>query len=51
MRPDMRIIVITSCTGAKVVGSDEALTLGDFAMGREHVAEREDLTCPPVWST
>jgi len=37
----MRISVITSCTGEKVVESERQLVLEDFAKGTEHVAKRE----------
>src|SRR5438105_917320 len=37
----MRILVITSCTGEKVVHHERALTLEDFQQGPEHVAQRE----------
>lgn len=34
-------MVITSCTGEKIVRSDEALTLDDFREGAVHVGSRE----------
>ena len=37
----MRILIITSCTGEKVVGSDRQLTAEDFKMGKTHVTKRE----------
>jgi len=37
----MRILIITSCTGEKVVGSDRQLTAEDFKMGKTHVTNRE----------
>lgn len=36
-----RVMVITSCTGEKIVRSDEALTLDDFREGVAHVESRE----------
>ena len=37
----MTHLIITSCTGVKVVESDRQLTREDFAKGAAHVAERE----------
>jgi len=37
----MKFLIITSCTGEKVVGSDRQLTREDFALGPQHVAKRE----------
>jgi hypothetical protein len=37
----MRIVVITSCTGEKVVQHDEALTISDFEQGTAHIRSRE----------
>jgi queuine tRNA-ribosyltransferase-like protein len=37
----MRIVVITSCTGEKVVEHENQLTLADFQKGPEHVQARE----------
>ena len=37
----MTRLIITSCTGEKVVESDRQLTREDFAKGAAHVAERE----------
>jgi hypothetical protein len=37
----MRVLVVTSCTGEKVVTHDDALTLADFEKGAKHVAHRE----------
>ena len=37
----MRILIITSCTGEKVVGSDRQLTAEDFKMGKTHLTKRE----------
>jgi hypothetical protein len=37
----MTHLIITSCTGEKVVESDRQLTREDFAKGAAHVAERE----------
>lgn len=37
----MNILIITSCTGEKIVGSDRQLTREDFALGEKHVAKRE----------
>lgn len=37
----MKVLVITSCTGEKAVGSDRELTLQDFRQGTEHVKARE----------
>ena len=37
----MRIVVITSCTGEKVVEHNDALTLFDFEKGTEHIRGRE----------
>lgn len=37
----MRILVVTSCTGDKVVDHEDKLTLEDFRKGPEHVAQRE----------
>jgi queuine/archaeosine tRNA-ribosyltransferase len=37
----MTHLIITSCTGEKVVESDRQLTREDFARGAAHVAERE----------
>jgi len=37
----LKILVITSCTGEKVVESPAGLTLADFQRGLEHVAARE----------
>jgi hypothetical protein len=36
----VRILVITTCTGEKAVGHDQALTLEDFQKGEGHVAAR-----------
>jgi uncharacterized protein DUF6884/queuine tRNA-ribosyltransferase-like protein len=36
-----RILVITSCTGEKVVSHERALMLADFRRGGEHVSARE----------
>ena len=37
----MKITVITSCTGTKVISLPNQLTLADFMQGREHVTARE----------
>ena len=37
----MRVLVISSCTGEKVVDSDRQLTAEDFQKGHAHVAKRE----------
>lgn len=37
----MRVLIVTSCTGRKVVSAPNALTLDDFRKGQEHVARRE----------
>ena len=37
----MKILIITSCTGEKVVDSDRQLIAGDFQKGKAHVAKRE----------
>jgi len=37
----MKILIITSCTGEKVVDSDRQLTSEDFQKGHPHVAKRE----------
>lgn len=37
----MRILVVTSCTGAKIVKAENSLTLADFQQGPAHVARRE----------
>jgi hypothetical protein len=37
----MKILIVTSCTGEKVVESDRQLTREDFALGPQHVAKRE----------
>jgi len=37
----MKILIITSCTGEKVVDSDQHLTAEDFQKGKAHVAKRE----------
>ncbi len=37
----MKILVLTSCTGEKVVEHDDQLMLEDFQRGRTHVAEKE----------
>jgi hypothetical protein len=37
----MKILVITSCTGEKVVDSDRQLTAEDFQKGHAHVVKRE----------
>jgi hypothetical protein len=37
----MRILILTSCTGAKAVSHERALTLQDFERGPQHVAARE----------
>ncbi len=37
----MRILILTSCTGAKAVTHERALTLKDFRRGSEHIARRE----------
>jgi len=36
-----RILVITSCTGEKLVEADGALTLDDFQQGGDHLTQRE----------
>ena len=42
----MRILVVTSCTGEKVVESPDQLTLDDFRRGATHVAEKETALKP-----
>jgi hypothetical protein len=37
----MKFLIITSCTGEKVVDSDRQLTVEDFHKGKAHVAKRE----------
>ena len=37
----MKILVITSCTGEKIVDSDRQLTAEDFQKGAAHIAKRE----------
>ena len=37
----MKMLVVTSCTGEKVVDADRQLVQEDFASGAEHVARRE----------
>lgn len=37
----VRILVVTSCTGQKAVDHEHRLTLADFALGPDHVAQRE----------
>ena len=37
----MRVVVITSCTGEKVVSHDNQLTLSDFRQGQDHIRHRE----------
>lgn len=37
----MKLLVITSCTGEKVVSDPKQLTLRDFQKGRDHVRARE----------
>lgn len=37
----MRLLIITSCTGEKSVGSKNLLILDDFRKGREHLRSRE----------
>ena len=37
----MKILIITSCTGEKVVEHSDQLTLDDFKSGPKHVAQRE----------
>jgi hypothetical protein len=37
----MNLLIITSCTGEKVVESDRQLVLEDFVKGADHVANRE----------
>lgn len=37
----MRIVIITSCTGKKVVHHDSGLTIHDFRAGPTHIAQRE----------
>jgi hypothetical protein len=39
---DVRILIITTCTGEKAVRHDQALTLADFQQGAAHVASRHD---------
>jgi hypothetical protein len=38
----VRVVIITSCTGEKVVHHERALTLEDFQKGAAHIAARED---------
>ena len=38
----MKILIITSCTGEKVVDSDRQLIAEDFQKGKAHVAKREN---------
>lgn len=38
----MRIVIITSCTGQKAVGSPNSLTSDDFRRGQQHVRMREE---------
>src|SRR5436309_1114013 len=40
--PDVRILVITSCTGKKEVSHERRLTLKDFRKGAEHIGRREE---------
>jgi len=42
----MRILVVTSCTGEKVVSCQDQLTLEDFRQGSEHVDRRERALAP-----
>jgi hypothetical protein len=37
----MKIFILTSCTGEKVVTHEKSLTLADFQLGVEHVYKRE----------
>jgi hypothetical protein len=37
----MRILILTTCTGAKAVAHERALTLPDFQRGAGHIAARE----------
>jgi len=37
----MKVVVVSSCTGQKRVSLERGLTLDDFRLGQEHVAERE----------
>jgi hypothetical protein len=37
----MKLLIITSCTGEKVVDSDRQLTAEDFRQGKAHVSKRE----------
>ncbi|SIO63277.1 tRNA-guanine family transglycosylase [Singulisphaera sp. GP187] len=40
-----RILVVTSCTGEKLVETNGALTLDDFQQGGDHLAQRERSLC------
>jgi hypothetical protein len=37
----LRVLILTSCTGEKAATSDDALTLQDFASGKQHIKKRE----------
>ena len=38
----MRVVIITSCTGEKVIHHERALTVEDFQQGATHIAAREE---------
>jgi hypothetical protein len=42
----MKLLILTSCTGEKVVESPDQLTLDDFRRGATHVAEKEKALKP-----
>ena len=46
----MRIVIITSCTGEKVVDSDRQLNAEDFQKGKAHVAKREKELKDLLWT-
>ena len=41
MGSDKRLLIVTSCTGEKIIKDDRALTLDDFRRGATHVERRE----------
>ena len=42
----MKLLILTSCTGEKVVESPDQLTLDDFRVGATHVATKEKALKP-----